>query len=72
MKLLTPKKFTTAYPCCCNTNGTSMLCDARRLSPAMSAKRAKSVSRSWSANRADRRDSNNRTSSKRFFKVSGL
>lgn len=41
-----------------------MLCDEeRRRSPAMSAKRAKSVSRSWSAKRGERRDSDKRTSS---------
>lgn len=57
-------KFMT-YPFCVNcTNGTSMLYDAeRRRSPAMSAKRAKSVSRSWSAKRGERRDSDKRISS---------
>lgn len=43
--------------------------DARRLSFAMSASLAKSVSES--AKRADRRDSRRRTSSKRFFNSIG-
>lgn len=44
-----------------------MLCDdERRRSPAMSARRAKSVSRSWSAKRGERRDSDKRTSSNFF------
>lgn len=52
------------YPFCVNCIGTSMLCDdERRRSPAISAKRAKSVSRSWSAKRGERRDSDKRTSS---------
>lgn len=52
------------YPFCVNCIGTSMLWDdERRRSPAMSAKRAKSVSRSWSAKRGERRDSDRRTSS---------
>lgn len=56
--------FRYAYPFCVNCIGTSMLCDdERRRSPAMSAKRAKSVSRSWSAKRGERRDSDKRTSS---------
>lgn len=63
--------FKKTYPCCVRTNGTSMLCDALRRSPPISANLAKSVSRSWSANRADRRDSNKRTSSRRFFNSNG-
>lgn len=56
------------YPCCCaNAIGTSMLFDALRRSFAISASFAKSVSRSWSAKRAERLDSNKRTSSRRFF-----
>lgn len=52
------------YPFGVNCNGISMLYDEeRRRSPAMSAKRAKSVSRSWSAKRGERRDSVRRTSS---------
>ena len=59
----------TTYPYCVNVNGTSMEFDARRLSFAMSASLAKSVSES--AKRADRRDSNRRTSSNRFFNSIG-
>lgn len=57
------------YPYCVSANGTSMLCDARRRSLAMSANLAKSVSES--AKRAERRDSSKRTSSKRIFKSVG-
>lgn len=57
------------YPYCVNVNGTSMELDARRLSFAMSASLAKSVSES--AKRADRRDSSRRTSSNRFFNSIG-
>lgn len=46
-----------------------MLWDARRRSLAISANLAKSVSES--ANRAERLDSNKRTSSKRFFNSIG-
>lgn len=53
--------------CWANPSGTSMLCEALRRSPAMSANLAKSVSRSWSAKRADLLDSRRRTSSRRFF-----
>lgn len=60
------------YPFCVNSIGTSMLCDdERRRSPAMSAKRAKSVSRSWSAKRGERRDSDKRTSSSFFTSSNG-
>lgn len=59
------------YPFWVNANGTSILCDGRLLSPAMSASWAKLVSLPWSANRADRRDSSNRTSSRRFFNSEG-
>lgn len=48
-----------------------MVCDAVLfLSPAMSARRAKSVS--WSANLADFLDSNSRTSSSLFWTSNGL
>lgn len=57
------------YPYCVSVNGTSIELDARRLSFAMSASLAKSVSES--AKRADRRDSRRRTSSKRFFNSIG-
>lgn len=50
-------------------SGTSIVCDEVRLrsAPAISARRAKSVS--WSIRRADLRDSSNRTSSSRFVSV---
>lgn len=58
------KQNPLTYPFWVNVNGTSMLCDdERRRSPAISAKRAKSVSLSWSARRGERRDSERRTSS---------
>lgn len=66
-----PKLIAGTHPFCVNANGTSILCDGRLLSPAMSANWAKFVSRSWSANRAERRDSSNRTSSRRFFNSTG-
>lgn len=61
--------FFVAYPNCVSVRGTSMECDARRRSFAMSANLAKSVSES--ANRAERLDSNKRISSKRFFSSIG-
>lgn len=57
------------YPYCVSASGTSILWDARRRSLAISANLAKSVS--VSAKRAERLDSNKRTSSKRFFKSIG-
>lgn len=61
------------YPFCVNCIGTSILCDdERRRSPAMSASRAKSVSRSWSAKRGERRDSDKRTSSNFLTNSNGV
>lgn len=61
------KRFT--YPHCVIVNGTSIELDARRLSFTISANLAKSVS--VSAKRADRRDSNRRTSSNFFLRSIG-
>lgn len=61
------KIYMSTYPFWVNCIGTSMLCEEeRRRSPAMSAKRAKSVSFGWSAKRGERRDSDKRTSSNFF------
>lgn len=65
----TANQIEFTYPYCVRANGTSILCDARRRSFAISANLAKSVS--VSAKRAERLDSSKRTSSKRIFKSIG-
>lgn len=63
------EKVALTYPNCASVSGTSIEFDERRLSFAMSANFAKSVSES--AKRAERLDSTKRISSRRFLSSIG-